>query len=81
VNFKAATKIYSSHGLNIWNPVQPPSGVQRNYLAWPPMKRQVLKYFVTPRIKKFVEKDISHAIFTQLGLDPFLTRRLEDYTV
>lgn len=81
VNFKAATKIYSKHGLNIWNPVQPPSGAQRNYLAWPPMKRQVLKYFVTPRIKKFVEKDISHAIFIQLGLDPFLTRRLEDYTL
>ena len=80
-NFKAATKIYSKQGLNIWNPIQPPSGAQRNYLAWPPMKRQVLKSFVTPRIKKFVEKDISHAIFLQLGLDPFLTRKLEDYVV
>jgi len=78
-NFKAVTKIYSKQGPHIWNPVQPPSGMQKNYRAWPPMKRQVLKYFVTPRMKKFVKKDINHAIFMQLGLDPFLTRKLEDY--
>ena len=80
-NFKAVTKIYSKQGLNIWNPVQPPSGAQRNYLAWPPMKRQVLKYFVTPRIKKVVKRDINHVVFMQLGLDPFLTRKLENYVV
>jgi hypothetical protein len=80
-NFKAVTKIYSKQGPHIWNPVQPPSGMQKNYIPWPPMKKQVLKYFVTPRMKKFVKKDINHVIFIQLGLDPFLTRKLEDYVL
>ncbi len=80
-NFIETTKIYSKHGLNIWLQPQPPSGAQKNYIAWPPMKRQVLKPFVSPSIKKRVERDIAHVVFMQLGLDPLLTYKMEDYVV
>ena len=58
-NFVKQVNAYSKKGINIWKlPALKGSGVNPNYIAWPPFEKQIFKPKVTNGMKAFVRKDI-----------------------